>query len=107
MLVKTIYNLYGVESLNLSEVASELSRLLNVNFSRRESSYKGGEYFVSDSNLKGKVSVENNWIDEDGYLSEPGYAKCAVLVYVNGVSPEVLDIISVSGLFRLLRSEEI
>lgn len=105
--MKSVYNLYGVSSLSLRELSSELSNLLNLDFSRRESSYKGGEYFIAAPTQGGEILVESNWTDEDGHLSEPQHSEFPVLVYANATSLHVRATISGSGSFVLLRSEEL
>lgn len=99
--------MYGVESMDVRNAASALESLLGVRFHRRESSYKGGEYFLASFNSGGEITVEVNWVDEDGDLAEPEYANFSVLVYANKVNVGTLASISAAGLFTLLRSDEL
>lgn len=101
------YSLYGINGTPLCQVAVFLGDLLQVDFQERESSYKGGKYFLAQTREELEVSVESNWVDDEGYASEPEHANYEILVYVNRANEAVFKSISgVEGL-KLLRVEEL
>ncbi|MER7112302.1 hypothetical protein [Streptomyces sp. NPDC000229] len=98
------YELYGAKGLDIHEVRDLIAQRLGVPFEEHESSYKGGVYYRHSDGDR-ELTVEMNWTDEDGYLSEPHHEEYAVLVYATRVEANFQE--RLNGDFTLLRSEEL
>ncbi|MEV0982473.1 hypothetical protein [Streptomyces sp. NPDC049915] len=89
------------------DVTQSLKGNLNVDFQVRESSYRGGEYFLHRGAAGLEISVETHACDEDGEYAEPAFTEYETLVYVNNSNPEVEGkMAAVTGL-ELLRTETV
>ncbi|MGW0926055.1 hypothetical protein ACWD3J_44565 [Streptomyces sp. NPDC002755] len=88
-------------------MARDLGGLLGVDLECRESGYKGGEYYRTPRGVKGKVAIQSNWTDGEGYLAEPNYPEYSVLIYVSRAEDHILDTVARLEDIILLKSEEI
>ncbi|MEU6593682.1 hypothetical protein ABZ923_31470 [Streptomyces sp. NPDC046881] len=101
------FALFGFKNPDVSVVARLIGDALTVHLDMRESSYKGGEYFLHRDVGGMEISVEANVRDEEGVLAEPDHPDYPVLVYLNHSSlPAESRISEVDGL-DLLRVEDI
>lgn len=101
------FSVFGVKNGHLASIAQLVGRSLDISLSKRESSYKGGEYYFNRSGDGVEISIERNVRDEEGGDAELDLSDYGVLVYVNYGSMEMEDRISgVAGL-ELLRVEDV
>ncbi|MFB6949048.1 hypothetical protein ACFV85_28340 [Streptomyces niveus] len=100
------YFLYGATG-SMWEVVEDLSSALGVKFEERDSSYKGGKYFLAHGEGLQEISVESNWEDEEGFAAEPNFKEYPILVYFNGVGDKAWCLPSGSRVIVLLRVDEI
>ncbi|MFG2677366.1 hypothetical protein [Streptomyces sp. NPDC048445] len=91
----------------MRKTVEDLSSVLSLNFEERDSSYKGGEYFLARDERVQEVTVESNWEDDEGFMSEPNFKEYSTLVYFNGISDEAWELPSGLRWIVLLRVEEI
>ncbi|MFE0191593.1 hypothetical protein [Streptomyces sp. NPDC058989] len=100
------FNVYGLREKNLSEAERLISNTLEVEFTARESSFKGGEYFSHrDSNLE--ITIESNFADDEGILSVPEFPQYPTLIFVGYVTSEVERRLNAHGEIDLLRTEAV
>lgn len=99
------YSLYGMQGIEISDAARIISDSLNVKFSPRDSSYRGGEYFRYRGSEGLQISIEKHWCDEDGELAEPDFPQYSALVYVDRLDAGTEGKLDAIGLLDLLRSE--
>ncbi|MFI6404353.1 hypothetical protein [Streptomyces sp. NPDC050548] len=101
------FTLFGIKGLKVPDVAQLVAEALSVQLARRESSYKGGEYFFHRGADEVEISVEEHVCDEEGFQAEPEFSEYAVLVYLNYSRLDMEErLLTVKGL-DLLRSESI
>ncbi|MEU9749584.1 hypothetical protein [Streptomyces niveus] len=100
------YFLYGATE-SMRKVVEDLSSALRLRFEERDSSYKGGKYFLAHGEGFQEISVESNWEDEEGFASEPNFKEYPILVYFNGVGDEARNLLSELRVIVLLRVDEI
>lgn len=99
--------LYGMEGWALSEAARSIATVLGVDFSVRNSSYKGGDYYFYRGVGRLEISIEGNVCDDEDILTEPEFPQCGVLVYVNCSISEVEQKLSTLENLQLLRAETV
>jgi hypothetical protein len=104
-LVPRRFALYGVDALTVSRVSLIVAAVLGVNFSLRNSSYKGGDYYLYRGMERLEISIEGNECDDEGVPVEPEFPLYAVLVYVNNSTDEVERKLSNLNELKLLRLE--
>ncbi|MGP3980039.1 hypothetical protein [Streptomyces sp. KR80] len=89
----------------IADVAEILAASLGVEFALRESSYKGGEYYLYQGADGLEISIEAHWRDEDGILAEPDFPQFSVLVYVNHIITGMDEKLAAVDGLELLRCE--
>ncbi|MEE1763539.1 hypothetical protein [Streptomyces sp. SP18BB07] len=99
--------LYGMEGWALNEASRSISTALGVEFSVRNSSYKGGDYYFYRGVGRLEISIEENVRDDEGILGEPEFPQFDALVYVNCSISEVERKLSTVEDLQLLRAETI
>ncbi|MER5554076.1 hypothetical protein ABT001_20790 [Streptomyces sp. NPDC002793] len=97
------YYLYGSDKMSPQEVRDALSTSLGLSFDARQSDFKGGTYHLADVRDSGKITVEENWEDEEGYLAEPAFPTYFTLVYVTEPATHVLSALENAGLLQRLK----
>ena len=80
----TTFDLYGSDELTVGEVRDIVGSALRVEFSLRNSGYRGGDYFLWQGEAAEVVTVCGNFEDEDGELYEPEFSDYPVLLQVDG-----------------------
>ncbi|WP_158717553.1 hypothetical protein [Streptomyces sp. NRRL WC-3744] len=101
------FALFGFRDPDLPRVAHLIGDALTVHLDMRESSFKGGEYFLHRDVDGREISVEGNVRDEEGILTEPDFPAYAVLIYVNYSNLLAESRISKIDGLEFLRVEEI
>ncbi|MEV0204292.1 hypothetical protein AB0H97_03735 [Streptomyces sp. NPDC050788] len=101
------YTVYGVRRLAPRDVAEIVSAKLAADFTLRESSYKGGEYFIHRTADGVEISIEKQFSDEEGELSEPDFPEYATFVYVNRGKSEIDRQLNELDQLHQIRSEMI
>lgn len=91
------YYLYGSEKMSLQEVSDALSASLRLPFDARQSDFKGGRYYLARMQAPGKITSEENWEGDEGYLAEPDFPTCSTLVYVTEPTIHVVSVLENSG----------
>jgi hypothetical protein len=91
--------------MGLQEVCDALSASLGISFDSRESDFKGGRYYLARAQGFGKVTIEVNWEDDEGYLAEPDFPKCSTLVYASDPTARMLSVLENAGYLQCLRVE--
>jgi hypothetical protein len=104
-LMASMFFLFGAKGTPLGRVAEEFGAALGVEMESRDSAYKGGEYYLGISKGR-KVSVESNWMDEEGEMAEPEFRDYDVLVYIESLTSQEISTPSHSDAV-LLRVEEL
>ncbi|MCX4400557.1 hypothetical protein OG840_01755 [Streptomyces sp. NBC_01764] len=99
------FTLYGAKDFTVADVADMVAAALNIKLSRRESSYKGGDYFLHRDEDGFEVSVEGHVRDEEGNFEEPDFPQYATFVYINHSLPGVEDKLATVQRLDLLRTE--
>jgi hypothetical protein len=99
--------LFGFNGDNVARVASAIRDSLRIGLTRRESSFKGGEYFFMRDSSGMEISVERNVRDEDGDFAEPDFQEYGILVYVNYSTSRVEEKIAALAGVNLLRIDTI
>ncbi|MER7990528.1 hypothetical protein ABTY53_33825 [Streptomyces noursei] len=99
--------LYGAQIGDLAAIANLVAERLGVEFTQKESSYKGGLYYLFKDANRLEVSIESNFEDEEGYLSEPDHPSQRTLVYINYADQAVKRLLATEVNLHLLREEEI
>ena len=101
------FDLYGSGSLSVHDIAQALDECGLATFTERESSYKGGVYFLHKVNSE-KISVQANGVDPEGFRAEPDFSDMSTLVYVSGSDrwTELEETFRAIGL-ELLRTEQV
>ncbi|MER6386199.1 hypothetical protein ACWDBP_00220 [Streptomyces sp. NPDC001233] len=99
------YCLFGSSGTDLREVCDALEISLGVSFVGRESSFKGGRYYLARAEEFEKITVEANWVDEEGYLAEGEFSAYSTLVYVTNPTGRVLSVLENSDYLQPLRTE--
>ncbi|MCH0561466.1 hypothetical protein [Streptomyces sp. MUM 16J] len=101
------FYLFGYRGSELPEVEAALSGVLGGDFRHRNSSYKGGDYLLFSSAEVQEVTVERNWIDDEGYLAEPDFPEWQVLVYVTNPDNRTLAALQDVAILSQLRLTEL
>ncbi|MFC9227528.1 hypothetical protein ACFTZI_00825 [Streptomyces decoyicus] len=101
------FNLYGFRGGNLDEVERLISDTLGVEFASRESSFKGGAYFSHRGSDRFEVTIERNFTDDEGILSEPEFPLHSTLIFLSYATSEVERLLNALGEIDPLRSEVI
>lgn len=82
-----------------------IADLLQIEFTSRDSSYLGGEYFLYRGPDRLKISVESNFLDDEGELSEPLVPLRATIVRVSYATPDVVRRLEERDEVALIQSE--
>ncbi|MFE3884895.1 hypothetical protein ACFXPQ_18635 [Streptomyces lydicus] len=82
-----------------------VSDTLGVEFTPKESSFRGGEYFSHQGSGRFEVTIELNYTDDEGILSESEFPLYSTLVFVSYATSEVERRLNAQGEIDLLRSE--
>ena len=100
-----IFDLYGTDELSVGEVRDLVTLMLSVEFSLRNSGYRGGDYFLWQGDGEEVVTVCGNFEDEDGELFEPEFSEFPVLLQVDGSERAewIETLIAATGLTLLRR----
>lgn len=101
------FNLYGFRGDDIDEVERLISDTLGVEFTPKESSFKGGDYFSHRGSDRFEVTIETNFTDDDGILSVPEFPLHSTLIFVSYTTSEVERRLNAQGGIDLLRSEVI
>ncbi|MGP3949614.1 hypothetical protein [Streptomyces sp. 7N604] len=101
------YYLYGSRGMSLTELRDALELSLEASFELRDSSFKGGHYFLSRAQDFEKMTIETNWTDEEGYLAEEQFPDYSTLLYVTDPTDRVLTVLSDTSSLHRLRMEEV
>lgn len=101
------FHLYGSQGHSLKATAHAVSDALDVDLELRESSYKGGEYYYGATTEGFKVTVENNWEDEEGELVEPEWPSFKILIYTEMLTADGERTMSAVPHVTPLRIEEL
>jgi hypothetical protein len=101
------FNLYGFRGGDIDEVERLISDTLEVEFTSKESSFKGGEYFSHRGSGRFEITIETNFTDDEGILSMPEFPLYSTLIFVSYVNSEVERRLNAQGEIDLLRSEVI
>ncbi|WP_432081563.1 hypothetical protein [Streptomyces sp. WAC 04229] len=101
------YYLYGSKSLDLQATRDSLISSLGVSFSSRESDFKGGVYHLARAQGFEKMTVEVNWVDEDGELVEQDFPEFSVLIYVTNPDEPVQSVLEEEISLQCLRIESV
>lgn len=99
------FTLYGAKGLAPADVVRIIGPRLGVDFSLRDSSYKGGDYYLYRGDDGVEVSIEKHERDRDGMLGEPDFPQYSTLVYVNYARPEIDRELAAVDYLDLLRTE--
>lgn len=99
------FDLYSIEGVSPGEAARMIAGLLQIEFTSRDSSYLGGEYFLYRGSDRLKISVESNFLDEEGEPSEPLVPLQAAIIRVNYATPDVVRRLGERDEVALIRSE--
>jgi len=75
------YDLYGFAKTRLESVRVAVEAALNVAFERRDSSYRGGEYFRCASTNGGEFILQTNHDDSSGDWAEDAFQQHSTLLY--------------------------
>ncbi|WP_307070537.1 hypothetical protein [Streptomyces sp. B3I8] len=84
-----------------------LSASLGIRFDTRESGFKGGEYYLARVGGSGKVTIEANWVDDEGYLAEPDFPNHSTLVYATDLDARMLSALENAAGLPCLRVEHV
>ncbi|MEW1751558.1 hypothetical protein ACIQU1_23040 [Streptomyces angustmyceticus] len=101
------FNLHGLRRDNLDEAKRLISDTLGVEFTPKESSFRGGAYFSHRGSDRFEVTIERNFTDDEGILSEPEFPLHSTLIFVSYATSEVEGLLNALGEIDLLRSEVI
>ena len=101
------FKLFGAKGLEISEVAQLIAESLGLRMDLRESSYKGGEYFICRDESGAEITVERNALDEEGIRTEPEFSEYETLVYLNYGQVATEQVLSEVRELKLLRSETV
>ena len=100
-------NLFGASGVELDAVRSMVKQALGASLEAHQSDYRGGDYFQSEMSGT-KLVLQENFMEEDGEVTEAQYPDANVLLYLDG---EASNVDAVSALiegklsdFRLLRT---
>ncbi|MGW5306042.1 hypothetical protein ACWERF_19170 [Streptomyces griseoluteus] len=99
------FTLFGAKGLSVPEAAELAGVVLGIELDLRESSYRGGPYFLHRYADGAEISIEGNVRDEEGVLVESGFPDYATLIYLNNSRSELEKTLSEVGKFDLLRTE--
>jgi hypothetical protein len=99
------YYLFGSEQMSIKGVRDALSIPLGISFSTRESDFKGGEYYLARFQETGKITIEENWADDEGYLAEPDFPEYLTLVYATSPTAHMLSALENASYLQCLRVE--
>lgn len=80
----TMYEMYGWHSMPLEQGAELLAAATGVTFALHDSFYLGGDYYRAAGPDGGRMTVQDNFEDEDGCLKEPDFPEHRTLVYISG-----------------------
>jgi hypothetical protein len=98
------HELYGWRPLALREASEHLAAATGATFALHDSDYLGGDYFLGEGPNGERISVQENFADDEGYLMEPDFPDHATLVYVSGTDTGTGWALDREG-FELLRSD--
>ena len=101
------FNLYGFHGEDLNEAQRLVSSTLGVEFTSRESSFKGGEYFSHRGSDLFEITIESNFTDDEGILSVPEFPLYPTLIFVSYVTSEVERRLNAQDEIDLLRTETV
>lgn len=99
------YYLYGSDQRDIREVCDALSSSMEISFDARESDFKGGRYYLARFQEFGKITVERNLEDDEGYLAESDFPQYSTLVYATAPTERMLSILENAGYLQHLRME--
>ncbi|MDI6518190.1 hypothetical protein ACIP29_02520 [Streptomyces coelicoflavus] len=103
--MKHAYYLYGSTSLDGRTLRESLEAALEVHFERRNSDYRGGEYFRFQGS-EGLLTIEANYTDEDGCPVEEDFSDHGTLLYASDPSSSVVPVLNELTGLDLLRIDE-
>jgi hypothetical protein len=81
----TADDLYGIKSSNLKTNQALIAAVLDLTFEERESSYRGGEYYIATSH-HGEISFQLNYDYLDKEFFEENFPDYELILYVRGDS---------------------
>ncbi len=86
------YDLYGFSEMRLELVSEALASVMNVVFERRDSSYRGGEYFRHASASGDELLVQANYDESSGDWAEDVFQQHQTLLYATtGVEDDKVE----------------
>lgn len=102
----TTFDLYGSDALSAGEICDIVGSALSVEFSARNSGYRGGDYFLWQGDGTEAITICANFEDEDGELYEPEFSECRVLLQIDGSERAewIEPLLAASGLILLRRT---
>lgn len=103
--MRHLHYLFGSDQMGTNEVCDALSIALGISFNTRESDFRGGEYHLARFQESGKISIEKNWADDEGYLAEPDFSQYFTLVYITSPTPHMLSALENASYLQHLRVE--
>lgn len=104
--MKHAYYLYGSTLLDSRTLRESLEAALEVRFERRDSDYRGGEYFRFQG-AKGLLTIETNYTDEDGCPVEEDFSDHGTLLYASDPGLGVVPVLNGLAGLDLLRFNEL
>ena len=78
-----VYDLYGFSSIEISDVKILVEESLNIEFTARNSTYQGGDYYIWGNRGEANILIKRNVDPFDGEPSEMAFGEYPVLLYVN------------------------
>ncbi|GAB7028565.1 hypothetical protein AB0G35_35960 [Streptomyces sp. NPDC021749] len=96
---------YGFQSDDLSDAERLIAESLGIQFTARESSFRGGKYLIYRGPDRLEITIESNFADDEGVLSVPEFTRCLTLIFVGHATSEVENRLNSVGEIAILRTE--
>jgi hypothetical protein len=84
---------FGSATGTSADAGALLARALDAECEVRDGPYPGATYCLLRGAEFQRLTVEENWEDDDGYLAEPDFPSSRVLVYLTDPDPRVLEVL--------------
>ncbi|MFH8681156.1 hypothetical protein [Streptomyces lydicus] len=98
---------YGFQGDELSDAERLIAGALEIEFTARESSFRGGKYLIYRGPDRLEITIESNFADDEGVLSVPEFPRFLTLIFVGHATSEVEHRLNRVGEIEMLRTESV
>ncbi len=100
----TRFDLFGWTDSSVDDIAFQVQQILSIEFRLHNSYFVGGDYYAWRDGDISELTLQENYVDEEGYFTEDAYQSFSTLLYASGFDTESLTRIGSLPGAVLLRS---